>query len=139
VRPLVLQTQATPLLGRGEELETIRQWLVGEHVRLLTVTGPAGSCRPRLGLEAGARIADRFPDGVTLVDLTPVRDLRLVLPTLAQTLGLLDMDTRPLANRLRSTCGIASYCSAWTTSSRCCPLPARWPRCWRPVPASRYS
>src|SRR5206468_12106932 len=47
-----LPAQATPLLGRGDELQTIRQWLVGEHVRLLTVTGPAGVGKTRLAFEA---------------------------------------------------------------------------------------
>jgi predicted ATPase/DNA-binding CsgD family transcriptional regulator/transcriptional regulator with XRE-family HTH domain len=96
----LLPAQATPLLGRGEELETIRQWLVGEHVRLLTVTGPAGVGKTRLALEAGAQIADRFPDGVTLVDLAPVRDPNLVLPTLAHRLGIVDKGRRPVLERL---------------------------------------
>src|SRR6266536_5730545 len=43
---------------------------------------------------------DRFPDGVTLVDLTPVRDPDLVPGAIARALGLLDVGGRPTMERL---------------------------------------
>ena len=91
----------TPLLGRTVELETIEQRLVRDGVRLLSLTGPAGVGKTRLALEARVQLADTFPDGVILVDLAPVRNAVLVLPASAQALGLTDLGTRPLFERLQ--------------------------------------
>jgi predicted ATPase/DNA-binding CsgD family transcriptional regulator len=97
----LLSLQPTPLLGRGVELETIEQRLVHGAVRLLSLTGPAGVGKTRLAVEAGARLAAHFPDGVSLVDLSPVREPGRVLPALAQGIGLTDPGTRPLRERLQ--------------------------------------
>ncbi|HEX6507000.1 MAG TPA: LuxR C-terminal-related transcriptional regulator [Chloroflexota bacterium] len=94
------QAQPTPLLGRVVELETIVQRLTQEQVRLLSLTGPGGVGKTRLALEARDRLAGQFPDGVTVVDLAPIRDADLVLPTIAHALGILDWGTRPLPERL---------------------------------------
>lgn len=93
--------QPTPLLGRTVELDTIERRLVHDHVRLLSLTGPAGVGKTRLAVEAGSRVAAQFPDGVTLVDLAPVRDPGRVLPAIAQALGLTDLGPHPLLDRLQ--------------------------------------
>jgi predicted ATPase/DNA-binding CsgD family transcriptional regulator/DNA-binding XRE family transcriptional regulator len=96
----------TPLVDRVHELETIVRSLVAEDARLLTLTGPAGVGKTRLALEAAARLADAsdgndcFPDGVVLVDLTPVRDPDLVPGAIARALGLLDIGDRPALQRV---------------------------------------
>lgn len=95
--------EPTPLVDRVHELDTMLRLLVGEGVRLLTLTGPAGVGKTRLALEAAARLAtdsDRFPDGVVFVDLTPIRDAALALGSIANALGLLDTGSRPLLERL---------------------------------------
>jgi non-specific serine/threonine protein kinase len=102
---VLLRAQPTPLLGRADELETIRQRLVADGVRLLTLTGPAGVGKTRLALTAAAQVTDHFPDGVTLVDLTPIREPLLVVPTIAQSFGLTDAGTPPLAQRLQEFLG----------------------------------
>src|SRR5207302_6243127 len=75
--------------------------------RLLTLVGPAGVGKTCLAFAAAARLADdtreysdRFPDGVTLVDLTPVRDADLVPGAIARALGLLDVGGRPAMERV---------------------------------------
>src|SRR6185437_5338350 len=69
--------------------------------RLLTLTGPAGVGKTRLALIAAAQMTDHFPDGVVLIDLAPIREPLLVLPTIALALGLSDTGSRPLPERLR--------------------------------------
>src|SRR5260370_28511112 len=99
--PSPVPAQPTPLIGRTAELATIHRRLSDEGARLLTLTGPAGVGKTRLALAAAAQLADRFADGVALVDLAPVRDPSLVLPAIARTLGLTDTGQPPLPERLR--------------------------------------
>ena len=61
-----------------------------ERSRLLTLTGPGGTGKTRLSLQVAARSLDRFPDGVYFVELSPITDPELVLPTVALALGLPD-------------------------------------------------
>lgn len=75
-----------------------------DGVRLLTLTGPAGVGKTRLALAAVTHFVDVpncFPDGVIFVDLTSVRDPALVLNTIARSLGLLDVGSRPALERLQ--------------------------------------
>lgn len=82
----------TPLLGRERELEETRTFL--RQVRLLTLTGTGGVGKTRLALEAARRAEDLFPDGVAFVGLAPLGDAALVVPTIAQALGLREAEGR---------------------------------------------
>jgi predicted ATPase/class 3 adenylate cyclase len=95
-RPTNLPAQASPLVGRGAELDAVQQLLADDDVRLVTLTGPGGSGKTRLALHAAAESVDRFPGGVWLVALEAVEDPALLLPTIAQTLGLYESGDRPL-------------------------------------------
>jgi predicted ATPase/class 3 adenylate cyclase len=83
-----LPIPATPFLGRERELAEVVGLL--ENVRLLTLTGPGGTGKTRLGLQAAAESSERYPDGVFWVPLAPLRDPELVLPAAAQALGAKD-------------------------------------------------
>lgn len=96
-----LQALSTPLLGRADELEEIIQRLTRETTRLLSLIGPAGVGKTRLALEVRNRLAGNFTDGVVVVDLTSVRSSDLVLPAMAQALGLVDVGARPPLERLQ--------------------------------------
>jgi predicted ATPase/class 3 adenylate cyclase len=73
------------LVGRGAELTKLRL-LLREH-RLVTRTGPGGTGKTRLALEATALCRDEFDDGVWWAPLASLSEPDLVLPTVAQALG----------------------------------------------------
>jgi predicted ATPase/DNA-binding CsgD family transcriptional regulator len=95
-----LPRQLTSFIGRERELQDLRGLL--ERSRLLTLTGPGGSGKTRLGLQLAAEVAGGFPDGVYFVALAPVGNPDLVLSSIAQGIGLRDVGDRPLLDRLRS-------------------------------------
>jgi predicted ATPase/class 3 adenylate cyclase len=82
-----LPAPATPFVGRERELEEVVSLLGRDGVRLLTLTGPGGSGKTRLALQAAAEIAERYPDGVFWVGLAALRDPALVLPTVGHEIG----------------------------------------------------
>jgi predicted ATPase/DNA-binding SARP family transcriptional activator len=86
--PNNLPAQTTAFVGRVAELAAVRKKLSQPDVRLLTLTGPGGSGKTRLGLQVAGDILDDFPDGVFFVALAPIRDPALVGTTIAETLGV---------------------------------------------------
>src|SRR5947207_1475770 len=72
-----LPVPTTPFLGRERELEEVLELLAGS--RLLTLTGPGGTGKTRLGLQAAGAAADAYPGGIFWVPLATLRDAELVL------------------------------------------------------------
>jgi predicted ATPase/DNA-binding XRE family transcriptional regulator len=95
-----LPLQMTALLGRQREVAAVRAQLLRDDVRLLTLTGPAGTGKTRLGVHVASELLDRFEDGVFFVPLAPVTEPELVAPTIAQTLGIWDTGARPVIDTL---------------------------------------
>jgi predicted ATPase/class 3 adenylate cyclase len=83
-----LPLPATPFLGRRKELAQVLRLLSQEDIRLVTLTGPGGTGKTRLALQAAAELGLRYPNGVWWVPLALVRDPKLVLPATGQALGL---------------------------------------------------
>jgi predicted ATPase/class 3 adenylate cyclase len=97
-----LPVQLTPLVGREREVTTVRDRLLDPDTRLLTLTGTGGTGKTRLALQVAAEALDAFPDGTFFVNLAPIGDPDLVLPTIAQTLGLTESGSQPLRETLHT-------------------------------------
>ena len=81
-----LEGRASSFVGRTRELREIRALLRREDVRLLTLTGAAGSGKTRLALEATG--VPGKAAGAVLVELGRITDAGLVARTIADELGI---------------------------------------------------
>ena len=102
LRPRItnLPSPLTSLIGRDAQVAEIRAQFLDRPVRLLTLTGPPGIGKTRLALAVAAQVLDHFADGVFFVELAPLHDAALVVPTIARTLGLKEQAHQPIAGSL---------------------------------------
>ncbi len=96
-----LPAQPTALLGRETEVAATRALLEQEGARIVTLTGPGGTGKTRLGLQVGAELVEAFGDGVWFVPLAAIADPDLVVPAIAQPLGVREIPGEPLLNTLQ--------------------------------------
>ena len=92
----------TPLLGREQEVAAACTLLRRPEVRLVTFTGTGGVGKTRLALQVATDLLNDFPDGVSFVALAPISDPDLVVPTIAQTLGIKETGARPPVDLLKT-------------------------------------
>src|SRR5581483_2963002 len=96
----VLPAQPTALVGRDREIALVGQELLRPDVRLLTLTGAAGTGKTRLAIAVAADVAPRLRRAVCFVDLAALADADLVLPAIGRALRV-DDSGESLAETLR--------------------------------------
>ncbi len=100
----------TSLVGREAEITAILALLSRpgspDGARLLTLTGPGGIGKTRLALRVLEMARQEFTGGIAFVPLAPIRDPDLVLPEIAQNLGVRETrDRSPAADIARAQAG----------------------------------
>jgi non-specific serine/threonine protein kinase len=98
-----LPAQVSSFIGRDAELAAVRTLVGGS--RLVTLTGPGGAGKTRLGLQVAAGLADGAWDGVWFADLAPLGDPDLVAVTVADVLGVRQEPGRPVLDTLMAAVG----------------------------------
>ncbi|HEX4092574.1 MAG TPA: LuxR C-terminal-related transcriptional regulator [Trebonia sp.] len=88
----------TSFVGRVDAIDKVAGLL--SQYRLVTVTGPGGMGKTRLAGEVLKQVADRFADGVWVVELAGVQDAALVPAMVATTLGLQQAAGVPITEAL---------------------------------------
>jgi predicted ATPase len=98
-RPVTsLPSPPSSFVGREQEVAEIAALLHGD--RIVTMLGPGGIGKTRIAITVGHRLAQEYADGVTFVDLAPLRDPTLVLPTIAGAVGLREIGALPVRDAL---------------------------------------
>jgi predicted ATPase/transcriptional regulator with XRE-family HTH domain len=95
-----LPAPLTSFVGREAEIDGLCELLPQRYVRLITLTGAGGSGKTRLALRLTREVLDVFPDGVFFVSLAALTDARLIIPAIAEAIGLRDSQDTALKTRL---------------------------------------
>jgi predicted ATPase len=95
--PHNLPEELTSFVER-EDVAAITQLLGAQ--RLVTITGTGGIGKTRVALRAAAAVLPTYPEGAWLVELAPLSDGCLVVPTVMATLGLREHGDRNLLTTL---------------------------------------
>jgi predicted ATPase len=93
-----LPRPASSFVGRAADAAAVVGRIRG-GARLLTLTGPGGSGKTRLAVEAAAELVPEFRAGVFWHELAPVEDPELVLEEIARVLGARDDLARHIGER----------------------------------------
>src|SRR5207245_7722395 len=87
-------------VGRDREVADLRQLLLTDHGRLVTLSGVGGCGKTRLALGVASSVIGSFKDGVWLVELATLADPLLVAQAVASVLGVRERSDRSLLDAL---------------------------------------
>ncbi len=94
-------TILTSLVGREQDVATVGALLQAPTARLVTLLGTGGIGKTRLSLQVAVEMRQHFTDGVCFVPLASVSDPELLMPTIAQELGIQDATTLPIFEQVK--------------------------------------
>ena len=100
-----LPAQPSALVGREREISEVCGRMREPGICLLTLTGPGGTGKTRLGLQAAADLLDEHRDGVFFVALADINDTALVPTAMAGPLGVVESAELPLEDVLKEYLG----------------------------------
>ena len=100
-----LPVQPTPIIGRQQEVASVRDLLIRRDVRLLTLTGSGGVGKTRLLLAVAHELLLDFAGEVCFVPLAAISDADFVLPAIAQALGLRETAARSVLEEMQRAIG----------------------------------
>ena len=86
-RLIRVPTPPTPLIGREQDVKETVDLVQAEQHRIVTLTGPGGSGKTRLAIEAASRLSAPFPDGVFFADLSSVTTPEAAWALVGRALG----------------------------------------------------
>jgi predicted ATPase/class 3 adenylate cyclase len=98
--PTNLPAQLTSFIGREEEIASVCSLLRRADVRLVTLSGPGGTGKTRLGLQVAAQLLNEFEDGVFFVSLAAISTVGLVAFTIAEAFGVKEVAGQPILETL---------------------------------------
>jgi len=81
-----LPSPSTPFIGRNEEIEQVIKLVLDPHTHLLTLTGPGGTGKTRISIQAAAGMAGSFPDGAWFIPLAALQSAQGLIPAVAKGL-----------------------------------------------------
>src|SRR5262245_5941139 len=96
-----LPAQTTLVIGRAREIAAGVTLLGRDDVRLVTLSGPGGVGKTRLGMEIARELSGVFEQGVFFVSLAPLREPEQVVLAMAQAIGL-ETEISSLWSRLQA-------------------------------------
>ena len=94
----------TAMLGRDDDVRTLRQWLRDPGARLITLVGAGGVGKTRLALAIAQSLVEEDAFRVVFVELATVHDPAFVAPAIAEAMGLSDVTEVDLLRRVRGAC-----------------------------------
>ena len=98
-----LPIPSTDFLGRSSEELYLKDLLLREDMRLVTITGSGGIGKTRLALRVASSVARHFPGGVRFVALHTLKDPAAIPSSILEALGIKEAGQQSALKKLKET------------------------------------